>query len=46
MFVEGYPKEEEPPSSWLYRALLTNLPAFYTLCVVLAAATLIAVAYV
>lgn len=45
MFVEGYPKGKEPPVTWFYRVLLTNLPAFYTLYVVLLAAALIAVAY-
>ena len=45
MFVEGYPKGKEPPATWFYRVLLTNLPAFYTLYIVLLAAALIAVAY-
>lgn len=45
MFVEGYPKGREPPTTWFYRVLLTNLPAFYTLYIVLLAAVLIAVAY-
>lgn len=46
MFVEGYPKGKEPPTTWFYRVLLTNLPAFYTLYIVLLATALIAVAYV
>ena len=41
MFVEGYPKGKEPPATWFYRVLLTNLPAFYTLYIVLLAAALI-----
>lgn len=45
MFVEGYPKGKEPPATWFYRVLLTNLPAFYTLYIVLLTAALIAVAY-
>lgn len=45
MFVEGYPKGKEPPATWFYRVLLTNLPAFYTFYIVLLAAALIAVAY-
>lgn len=45
MFVEGYPKGKEPPATWFYRVLLTNLPAFYTLYIVLLVAALIAVAY-
>ena len=45
MFVEGYPKGKEPPATWFYRVLLTNLPAFHTLYIVLLFAALIAVAY-
>ena len=45
MFVEGYPKGKEPPATWFYRVLLTNLAAFYTLYIVLLVAALIAVAY-
>ena len=45
MLVEGYPKGKEPPGTWFYRVLLTNLPAFYTLYSALLVAALIAVAY-
>lgn len=45
MFVEGYPEGKEPPSTFFYRVLLANLPAFYTLYVVLLAAVMIAIVY-
>ena len=45
MFVEGYPKGQEPPDNVFYRTVLTNLPALYTLFLVALAAVFIAVAY-
>lgn len=45
MFVEGYPEGQEPPDNVFYRTVLTNIPALYTLFVVLLAAVFIAVVY-
>ena len=45
MFVEGYPAGQEPPNNVFYRAVLTNIPALYTLFLVALAAVFIAIVY-